>query len=131
MYLTTTQIPYHDCTLPYHDCAWLITIVNCLPSHENLNPAILPAWQNWGYSAYRAVRICSTKNPGPDFFAGQTVDLIDNRSIFDRTHHIDFKLKNIRPGLVNRKFLLPNKYCTLKNTFKKMRSAFDDIRRLI
>ena len=49
------------------------------------------------YSAYRPVRICNAKNIGTGFFVGQTLTLIDNRPIFDRMHHINLRLKNIRP----------------------------------
>ena len=63
------------------------------------------------YRPYRVIRILDDKILGSGIFLGQHVDLMENRTIFDRTHHIHFRLKNIRPWAKIGIFLLPNMVC--------------------
>ena len=46
------------------------------------------------------------------FFVVKPLTLIDSHPIFDRTHHIDLRLKNIRSDPDFRIFLLAGEHCT-------------------
>ena len=64
------------------------------------------------YRPYRVIRILDVKILGSGIFLGQHVDLMENRKIFDRTHHNHFRLKNILPWAKIGIFLLPNTVCS-------------------